>query len=92
VDKLRANPLPCFQGANQPDIILDATELHIESPTNLAVNRMIYSAYKSGNTVKILIGMLLGRWFLYLMPIQAGSAIESLQSSAWYWLCCRTGL
>lgn len=57
MDRLRADPLPCFNNPrNRPDIIIDATELRIEYPSDPHLQRATYSDYKHANTVKLLIG------------------------------------
>ena len=38
-------------------VVLDATEIPIEKPTNIAAQRMTFSVYKNRNTVKTLVGV-----------------------------------
>ena len=54
-------------------IILDCTEIFVESPSKLQLHKMFYSDYKSHVTLKILLGIMPGGGFTFISSCFVGS-------------------
>jgi hypothetical protein len=56
---LKTNVPACFQTFSDTRIILDCTEIFVQTPSSLENQSQTYSNYKSHNTFKALVGILL---------------------------------
>lgn len=55
---IEAHKPECFRNKyNGTTVIIDATELYIETPTNPEAQQLTFSTYKNGNTLKALVGI-----------------------------------
>ena len=69
-------PYNFFQLFPNTRIVLDATEIPIEKPTNINAQRMTFSVYKNRNTLKILVGVSPRGQVTYISECYGGSTSD----------------
>lgn len=74
--KLQKNAPECFQSFADVRIILDCTEIDIETPSSSNNQSPTYSGYKSQSTFKVLLGMSITGEMVYISELFNGSVSE----------------
>ncbi|XP_063404470.1 uncharacterized protein LOC134687938 [Mytilus trossulus] len=66
----------CFKNFSDTRIVLDCTEISIETPSALQKKSLTYSSYKSHNTFKSLVGVSMTGAVVFLTNLWDGSASD----------------
>ena len=66
----------CFKNFKDTRIILDCTEIFIQTPSSLENKSVTYSNYKSHNTFKVLIGISVTGAVIFVSKLWGGSASD----------------
>lgn len=66
----------CFKNFSDTRIVLDCTEIFIETPSALENKSLTYSSYKSHNTFKSLVGVSMTGAVVFLSNLWGGSASD----------------
>ena len=66
----------CFKNFKDTRIILDCTEIFIQTPSSLENKSVTYSNYKSHNTFKVLIGISVTGAVVFVSKLWGGSASD----------------
>ena len=64
-------------------VIIDATEIYIETPSLPELQQMTYSSYKNHNTYKALIGILPGDAITFVLKLFPGSISDKELAKKW---------
>lgn len=66
----------CFQSFRDVRIVLDCTEIFIQTPSSLENQSVTYSNYKSHNTFKVLVGISMTGAVVFVSELWGGSASD----------------
>jgi hypothetical protein len=73
---LKTNVPACFQTFSDTRIILDCTEIFVQTPSSLENQSQTYSNYKSHNTFKALVGISTTGAVVFISKLWGGSASD----------------
>ena len=76
LDVLKCNVSSCFEQFSDTRIILDCTEIFIQTPSYLEIQSQTYSNNKSHNTFKALIGISTTGAVVLVSKLSGGSASD----------------
>ena len=76
LEVLKTTVSACFKAFSDTRIILDCTEIFVQTPSSLENQSQTYSNYKSHNTFKALVGISTTAPVVFISQLWGGSALN----------------